>query len=108
MILDHYYPQSYRDKKEVEFVNLQQRTMTVVAYERRFNQLSRYTSYLVDTEGKKVRRFERGLCLEIAEILAGLELSTYSEVNRRAHAITTSLGLETLIQKKPCNAPSPL
>lgn len=37
MISDHYCPQSYRDQKEVEFLNLQQGSMKVVEYKRRFN-----------------------------------------------------------------------
>lgn len=58
MILEHYCPQSYRDHKEVAFLNLKQGTISVAKYERKFNQLFRYVFYLVDTERKKARRFE--------------------------------------------------
>lgn len=73
----------------------------MVEYEIKFNELSRYAPYLVDTKRKKARRFERGLRREIAKILASLELPTYAEVSRRAHFISTSLGLETPTQKQP-------
>lgn len=103
MVLDHYCPQSYPDQKEVEFLNLKQGNLSVTEYERKFNKLFRYALYLVDMEGKKARRFEQGLSREIAGIMAGLELLTYAEVSRRAHAISTSLMLENPVQKQPKN-----
>lgn len=103
MVMDHYFPQSYKDQKETEFLNLKQRTMFVVEYKRIFNQLSCYASYLVDTEERKTQHFERGLHQEIAGILVGLELATYAEGSRRAQAISTSLGLETTTHKQPNN-----
>lgn len=50
MIMDQYFLQSYQDLKE--FLHLKQGTMIVVDHERRFNQLSGYAPYLVDTEGR--------------------------------------------------------
>lgn len=52
----------------------------MVEYERKFNQLSRYTLYLVNTKEKKAWYFEKGLRRKIAGILAGLELPTYAEL----------------------------
>lgn len=60
--MDKYFPQSLRDHKESEFLQLKQRTMSLTEYERKFDQLSRYASHLVDTEDKKRRiRKSRGL-----------------------------------------------
>lgn len=72
----------------------------MIEYERRFNQLSRYVLYLVDTKGKKARCLERGLHREIARILASLDLPTYTKISRRAHAISTRLGMETPAQRQ--------
>lgn len=44
--------------------------MALVDYERKFEQLSRYATHLVDTEQKKTGRFELGLRPEIGGIMA--------------------------------------
>ncbi|XP_057790290.1 uncharacterized protein LOC131007148 [Salvia miltiorrhiza] len=75
LIMDRYFPQSYITQKETEFLNLKQGNMTLVDYERKFNKLSRYASYLVDTDVKKARRevidraqaVSNGLQLEIKD-----------------------------------------
>lgn len=79
MIMEQYFLQSFRDQKEKEFLNLQQGGMSVVDYERKFNQLSRYATHLVDTEPKKARRFELGLRPEISGILACTDITTYAD-----------------------------
>lgn len=99
MVREHYFPQSYCDQKETEFLYLKQGTMSMVEYEGKFNQLSLYTPYLVDIKGKMARCFEKGLCREITGILASLELSTFAEVSRYAKAISTSLGLEAVMPR---------
>lgn len=54
---------------------------------REFEELSRYAPHLVETEAKKVRRFERGLRSEIRKIVSSHELPTYREVVRKAQAV---------------------
>lgn len=71
----------------------------MVDYERKFYQLSRYVPYLVNTEAKKTRQFQRGLRREIFVILTGLELPTYAKASRRVQAISSSLGLEISASK---------
>lgn len=80
IIIQKYIPSSYRDQKESEFLRLRQGGMTVVEYDRKFSQLSRYADHLVDTDTKKAQRFEKGLRPEISCILAGLGQLTYAEV----------------------------
>jgi hypothetical protein len=104
LILQRYFPQSFRDQKETEFLELKQGSMSVVEYETKFNQLSRYAIHLVDTDIKKARRFERGLRPEIGGIMAGLGLTTYAEAIERAQAISSRLNLEKTTQK-PTEAP---
>lgn len=50
LIMNRYFPQSYKTQKETEFLHLKQGNMTVTDYERKFNKLSRYATYLVDTD----------------------------------------------------------
>ncbi|XP_057780033.1 uncharacterized protein LOC130998636 [Salvia miltiorrhiza] len=94
LIMDRYFPQSYITQKETEFLNLKQGNMTLVDYERKFNKLSRYAPYLVDTDVKKARRFEQGLRPEICGIISALRLPTYREVIDRAQAVSNGLQLE--------------
>ncbi|CAA2998901.1 uncharacterized protein LOC111395025 [Olea europaea subsp. europaea] len=56
-------------------------------YERKFDQLSRYASHLVDTEDKKVRRIEQGLNSDISMILMSHSFTTYREMLERAYTI---------------------
>lgn len=87
-IIQKYIPSSYRDQKEAEFLCLRQGSMTVIEYDRKFSQLSRYASHLVDTDAKKTQRFEKRLRSEIScSILAGLGSLTYAEVLDRAQKI---------------------
>ncbi|XP_022865485.1 uncharacterized protein LOC111385333, partial [Olea europaea var. sylvestris] len=60
-VMAKYFPQALRDFKESEFLQLRQGNLSLNDYERQFEQLSRYAPYLVDTEVKKIRRFENGL-----------------------------------------------
>ena len=86
-------PQSYHDRKENEFLFLKQGSMTVLEYERRFSQLSRYARHLVDHEWKKAKHFEKGLHPEISGILARYGTMTYAAVFTRAQEIASRLNL---------------
>ena len=52
-----YIPTVIREKKEEEFMYLKQRTMSVVEYEEKFIQLSKYAPEVVNTETKRMRPF---------------------------------------------------
>ncbi|XP_022870423.1 uncharacterized protein LOC111389709 [Olea europaea var. sylvestris] len=67
-------------------------------YERKFERLSRYAPYMVNTELTKAKRFEMGLRSEIKESMAAQQYTTYAKVVRRAQAISNSLGLEKKTQ----------
>ena len=56
-----FVPEYVQQRKESEFLNLKQGQMTVSVYVHTFSQLSKYTTDLVDTETKKVKRFLHGL-----------------------------------------------
>ncbi|XP_022857992.1 uncharacterized protein LOC111378931, partial [Olea europaea var. sylvestris] len=84
LIEEKFFPTAVKDQKEMELLRLQQGTMTLVEYERKFEGLSRFAPHLVDTEEKRARRFERGLQPYIRDIVSVLELSTYRESNGKA------------------------
>lgn len=44
LFLEKYMPQTFRDRKKNEFMDLEQGGMYVTAYEARFHTLSRYTT----------------------------------------------------------------
>ena len=62
---EQYYPRDVQRAKELEFSNLEQGKMTVTEYSAKFTELSRFGRHLVDTEQRKVDRFEDGLDIEI-------------------------------------------
>ncbi|KAL3644275.1 hypothetical protein CASFOL_012207 [Castilleja foliolosa] len=86
-IMDKYFPQSYADQKENEFLHLQQRSMTVTDYERKFNELCRFAPHLVSTDARKSMRFALGLRPEVSSILAGQGDLPYAELVKRAERV---------------------
>ena len=56
-----YYLQAYQNVKMQEFLQLEQGIMTVLEYEKKFNDLSKYCLPLVDDEIKKCQLFTMGL-----------------------------------------------
>ncbi|XP_024018582.1 uncharacterized protein LOC112090759 [Morus notabilis] len=57
---EQYFPQSYRDEMAMEFMSLLQGDMSVKEYEAKFNDLSRFASFLVEYEHLKCLKFEKG------------------------------------------------
>ena len=69
-----YFPDTARHAKAQEFLELKQRTMTVMDYVARFTELARFDDDYVATNMAKVRRFENGLKLSIRGRIVGLRL----------------------------------
>ena len=55
---DKYFPESVRDRMKANFLALRQGSTTVVEYERRFTELSRYAMKFISTEANRAKRFE--------------------------------------------------
>ena len=55
---DKYFPESVRDRMKADFLALRQGSTTVVEYERRFTELSRYAMKFISTEANRAKRFE--------------------------------------------------
>ena len=67
-----YFPNTARHAKAQEFLELKQRTMTVMDYVARFTELAHFVDDYVATDMAKVRRFENGLKLSIRGRIIGL------------------------------------
>ena len=65
-----YFPETARQAKAQEFLELKQGVMTVMDYVARFTELARFADDYV----AKVRRFENGLKLSIRGKIVGLRL----------------------------------
>ena len=56
-----FVPEHIQDKMEQEFLSLTQGSMTVLEYEARFAELSKYAPHIVADERRKAKKFVMGL-----------------------------------------------
>ena len=84
MFFETYFSESKKQEMEVKFLELKQGSMSVAEYEAKFNELARFATHQVDTEARKVRRFELGLRPWIYNRIAVLKIQTFSELLERA------------------------
>ena len=88
LFMSRYFPTTARLAKAQEFLELRQRTMTVMEYMARFTELARFGDDYVATDMAKVRRFENGLKLSIRGKIVGLRLQDMDSM------VGTTLALE--------------
>ena len=74
LFMGKYFPDTARHAKAQEFLELKQRTMTVMEYVARFTELALFSDDYVATDMAKVRRFENGLNFSIRGMIVGLRL----------------------------------
>ncbi|XP_011626943.1 uncharacterized protein LOC105421389 [Amborella trichopoda] len=72
--------ESVEERKEVEFIELQQGNLTVDQYATKFAESSRYASHIVNTEVRKARKFERGLRPDIRGRVLSANLKAYTQL----------------------------
>ncbi|XP_074358662.1 uncharacterized protein LOC141697970 [Apium graveolens] len=72
---------------ELKFFELKQEGMTVGECEKKFTELARFVGDYVDTDEKRVRRFQQGLKPWLRSRVATFELTTYAEVVQKAMVI---------------------
>ncbi|XP_028064936.1 uncharacterized protein LOC114268039 [Camellia sinensis] len=99
LFYDKYFPQSMRDKKVTEFKTLRQGNRTVAEYEAQFAELARFAPHMVDTDYKKVRKFEGGLQSAILDKVNMLKLPTYVDVLERAVIAEGNLATQSRISE---------
>lgn len=77
---EKYFPEPIRDQLEKDFMDLKQEGMTVIQYESRFDELSRYAPHIIDTEARRAKRFEQGLRPELKKQVVPHRLRDYGEL----------------------------
>ncbi|BFG30120.1 hypothetical protein CerSpe_163940 [Prunus speciosa] len=75
-----FYPLEYQNMKMEEFLQLEQSVMTVLEYEKKFNELSKYCIPLVADERKKCQLFTRGLKASIRDIVISQPLTNFADL----------------------------
>ena len=84
---EKYFLESVRDEKEVEFMELIQGNKTVLQYEAKFTELSRFAPHIVADDVRKAKKFQRGLRPSIRTRMATLRLKSYFEVVETAKVV---------------------
>ena len=74
----HFFPRVVQKAKAREFLDLVQGDMSVIKYTAKFLQLSRFGLYLILTEEKKVKKFERGLNPRIQIMMSCFDIRDFS------------------------------
>ena len=75
--LEKFHPTIYKDHKIEEFFKLEQGTMSVTDYKKKFSELVRYVPLFCDHEVQKSKRFVVGLRKEVMSILAYVSHTLY-------------------------------
>jgi hypothetical protein len=73
--------------REHEFFNLQQGNRTVGEYAAEFTRLSKSFSALITAKSDRVRRFTKGLRLDLRKVLIGISPATFSTTVETANRI---------------------
>ncbi|GMY33606.1 hypothetical protein FCV25MIE_28848 [Fagus crenata] len=77
---EHYFTKTFIAKQVKLFVNFQQGSLSVVEYEAKFTELSRFAPHMVDTEEHKVDKFLDGLNFNIRERLTAANITEYKNL----------------------------
>ncbi|KAK9689820.1 hypothetical protein RND81_09G083600 [Saponaria officinalis] len=89
-----FYPDELRWQKEREFLQLEQRNLSVQAYADKFMELSRFATTIIPDEAARVRRFEKNLTPKVRTVLAGSPSMTFQQAYDRALSVYESVKAE--------------
>ncbi|XP_061366444.1 uncharacterized protein LOC133309664 [Gastrolobium bilobum] len=83
--LEKYFPQSVRNRKEIEFLELKQGNMTIGQYVTKFEELSRYSNYVQNQPNEEwlTTKFESGLKPELKSMIIGHQIRNFSSLINR-------------------------
>src|SRR5262249_681632 len=56
-----FFPEYIQDKKEQEFLDLKQGSLSVIEYEARFAEMEKFAPHICTDDKRRIRRFVRGL-----------------------------------------------
>ncbi|MQM10889.1 hypothetical protein Taro_043789 [Colocasia esculenta] len=74
-----FVPEHVQDRMEQEFLSLAQGSMTVLEYEARFSELSKYAPHIVTDERRKTKKFVMGLKPSLRTRLVAFDHCTLDE-----------------------------
>jgi hypothetical protein len=74
----HFFPRVVQAAKALDFLDLIQGGMLTIEYALKFLQLLRFGLYLIQTEEKKAKKFERGLNSHIRIIIRCFNIRDFS------------------------------
>ncbi|MQL86866.1 hypothetical protein Taro_019407 [Colocasia esculenta] len=74
-----FVPEHIQDKMEQEFLSLTQGSMTVLEYEARFSELSKYAPHIIEDEHRKTKKFVMGLKPSLRTRLVAFDHRTLDE-----------------------------
>ncbi|CAL2256203.1 unnamed protein product [Prunus armeniaca] len=87
-----FYLLAYQNMKMEEFLQLEQGVMSILEYEKNFNELSKYYTPLVAAKSKKCQLFTGGLKMSIRDIVVGQRLTTFADLVMSASLIKSIRG----------------
>ncbi|MQL97660.1 hypothetical protein Taro_030352 [Colocasia esculenta] len=80
-----FVPEHIQDKMEQKFLSLTQGSMTVLEYEARFSELSKYAPHIVEDEHRKTKKFVMGLKPSLRTGLVAFDHRTLDEALSAAY-----------------------
>ena len=95
-----YFPAEAWDRLEAKFLDLVQGRRTVTEYEEEFNRLRHYVGKELEDESVQVRRFIRGLRVELRTYCSVRTFHTVSELVERMAMLETNLAEEAKLKTR--------
>ena len=95
-----YFPAEAWDRLESQFLDLTQGRMIVREYEEKFNRLRRYMGKELEDETVQIRRFVRGLRVELRTYCYVGHFQTVSELVERMAMVVTNLAEEAKLKSR--------
>ncbi|XP_043705519.1 uncharacterized protein LOC122655386 [Telopea speciosissima] len=80
----NFFPESFRDEKEAEYVALTQGSRLVLDYQQQFKDLFHFAPEYLRNDAWKSKKFEKGLKPEISDMLAILDIQSYAQMVQKA------------------------
>ncbi|XP_043692943.1 uncharacterized protein LOC122643383 [Telopea speciosissima] len=87
----NYFPESFRDEKEVEFMALTQGSKSVLDYQQQFEDLFHFTPEHMRSDACKSKKFEKGVKPEISVMLAILDIQSYAQMVQKTKTMEDRL-----------------
>ncbi|XP_048627494.1 uncharacterized protein LOC125596362 [Brassica napus] len=101
-----YFPAEAWDRLESQFLNMTQGRMTVCEYKEKFNRLKRYVGKELEEEMVHIRRFVRGLRVELRTYCSVGHFQSVSELVERMALVETNLAEEAKLKSRSHTASS--